>query len=58
MRFDGRARQNETCGTSIHSMFLELSRLSNPLWIIHFRHNTVNSEAQSKIIGFELGITE
>jgi len=58
MRFDGRDQPNETYGILIHNKFLELSRLPNPLLMIHFRHNTVNFEAQNKIIEFELGITE
>ncbi len=57
MRFNGRDQPNETYGILTHNKFLELSRLSNPLQMIHFRYNTVNFEAQNEIIGFELGIT-
>ncbi len=57
MRFDGRDQPNETYGISTHNKLLELSRLSNPLRMIHFRYNTRNFEAQNEIIGSELGIT-
>ncbi len=58
MRFDGKDQRSETYGILTHNKSLGLSKLSNLSGIIHFRHNTVNSEDQSKIIESELEITE
>jgi hypothetical protein len=57
MKFAGRIQRNETCGTSIRSMSHGLSKELNRLSIILSHRNTVNFEAQSEIIGFELEIT-
>ncbi len=58
MRFNERYQLNETYGILTHSNFFELSRLSNLSRIIHFRHSTINSEAQNETTGSELEIIE
>lgn len=57
MRFAGRIRRNEICGTLIRSMSHGSSKRLNRLWTILSQRDIVNFGALSEIIEFELEIT-